>query len=241
MQKVVNLSSYNYLGLATNSEVLEAGHSALTKYGTGACGSPLLSGMADLHRELELKIAAWLGREDAMLFNSGFGGGFGSLSGVLRKGDAAIMDEKCHLCLLDGAKLAKAKMVFFKHNDPQSLEDAIKATEGRRRLVIVEGVYSMDGDTAKLDKLMPVAKEHKVGVFIDEAHSILAFGEKGRGVADHTASRMISVFSLRPSPRASPTRAASCPAREDCFDTFVTTPTHMASLARCRRWSSPGS
>jgi glycine C-acetyltransferase len=181
---VVNLSSYNYLGLATNPEVLEAGRKALEKYGTGGCGSPLLSGLTDLHRELETAIATWLGREDVMLFNSGFGGGVSTLAGLLRKGDAAVLDGKCHLCLLDGVKLSRAKMAFFEHNDAESLDQALSQFEGRRRLMVVEGVYSMDGDYAKLDELLPVAEKHGVGVMIDEAHSIGVYGEKGRGVTD---------------------------------------------------------
>lgn len=182
---VVNLSSYNYLGLAANPEVIEAGKRALTKYGTGACGSPMLSGMTDLHRELEHELIKFTGHEDVMLFNSGFGGGLGTLTGVLRKGDLALLDDKCHLCLIDGVKLAKAKLQFFSHNDPQSLEDLLSKTAGRRRLIVIEGVYSMDGDTAKLPQILEIANRHGVGIMIDEAHSILAFGEHGRGVVEH--------------------------------------------------------
>lgn len=181
--EVVNMSSYNYLGLATHPEVLAAAQAALAEFGTGGCGSPLLSGMNTLHVELQKALSTWLEREDTILFNSGFGGGMGSLAGILRKGDAAILDSKCHLCLLDGAKLSKAKISFFDHNDPESLDQALSKMEGRRRLVVLEGVYSMDGDTADLDALLPVVDKHDVGVFIDEAHSILAYGEKGRGLA----------------------------------------------------------
>ena len=183
--EVVNLSSYNYLGLTHHPEVVAAATEALQRYGTGACGSPLLSGMADLHRNLESKLAEFTGREDVMLFNSGFGGGMGSIASILRKGDVAIVDGKCHLCVLDGVKLSRAKLVFFDHNDPKSLEEALARTEGKRRLVVVEGVYSMDGDTADLPALLPVAEHHKVPVFIDEAHSILCFGDNGRGVVEH--------------------------------------------------------
>jgi 7-keto-8-aminopelargonate synthetase-like enzyme len=183
--EVINLTSYNYLGLATHPEVLEAAGAALRDYGTGACGSPLLSGMTDLHEKLEHALAEHFGHEAVLLFNSGFGGGMGSLVGVLRKGDAAILDAKCHLCLIDGAKLARAKLFFFDHNDPDSLDEVLTATEGRRRLVVVEGVYSMDGDVAALDRLLPVAEKHGAGVMIDEAHSILCYGANGRGVVEH--------------------------------------------------------
>ena len=182
---VVNLSSYNYLGLAAHPEVIEAGKRALARYGTGACGSPMLSGMTDLHRQLEHELVRFTGHEDVMLFNSGFGGGLGTLTGVLRKGDMAVLDEKCHLCLVDGVKLAKAKLQFFKHNDPEALDEALTKGEGRRRLVVLEGVYSMDGDTAKLPELLEVCERHGVGVMIDEAHSILAFGARGRGCVEH--------------------------------------------------------
>jgi 7-keto-8-aminopelargonate synthetase-like enzyme len=182
---VVNLSSYNYLGLAAHPEVIEAGKRALARYGTGACGSPMLSGMTDLHRELEHELVKFTGHEDVMLFNSGFGGGLGTLTGVLRKGDLALLDDKCHLCLIDGVKLAKAKLQFFSHNDPASLDELLAKTEGRRRLIVIEGVYSMDGDTAKLPEIIEVAERHGVGIMIDEAHSILALGEHGRGCVEH--------------------------------------------------------
>ncbi len=183
--QVVNLSSYNYLGLAQHPEVVEAAAKALRDYGTGACGSPLLSGMTDLHKELEHKLAAFTGREDCIIFNSGFAGGMGTLTGLLRKGDVAILDAKSHLCSVDGAKLSRARLVFFDHNDPASLEQVLADTEGQRRLIVVEGVYSMDGDTADLPNLLPVAEKHGVGVLIDEAHSILVYGQHGRGVVEH--------------------------------------------------------
>lgn len=182
---VINLSSYNYLGLASHPEVIEAGKRALSRYGTGACGSPMLSGMTDLHRELEHRLTEFTGHEDVMLFNSGFGGGLGTLTGVLRSGDMALLDDKCHLCLIDGVKLAKAKLQFFKHNDPASLAELLDKTAGRRRLIVIEGVYSMDGDTAKLPEIVKLANEHGVGIMIDEAHSILALGKHGRGCVEH--------------------------------------------------------
>jgi len=109
----------------------------------------------------------------------------GTLTGLLRKGDVAILDAKSHLCSIDGAKLSKARLMFFDHNDPESLDRALTETEGMRRLVVVEGVYSMDGDTADLPNLLPVAEKHGVGVLIDEAHSILVYGAHGRGVVEH--------------------------------------------------------
>ena len=183
-RSVINLCSYNYLGMANRAEVIAAAHDALSKYGMGACGSPLLSGMTDLHRQLERRVADFLGREDAMLFNSGFGGALGTISGLLRKTDVAVLDNRSHLSLRDGAVLSRCRVDRFEHNDPASLEAALSRRKGRRQLVIAEGIYSMDGDFANLDELLDIAEAHGASVFIDEAHSILACGKNGRGAAE---------------------------------------------------------
>ena len=181
---VINLCSYNYLGLANHPEVLIAAHEALRTHGLGACGSPMLSGMTDLHRELERRVAKFLGREDAMLFNSGFGGALGTISGLLRKTDVALLDNRSHLSLRDGAVLSRCRTEKFEHNDAASLDAALSRQKGRRQLVIVEGIYSMDGDFGNLTELLAVAESHGASVFIDEAHSMLACGEHGRGAAE---------------------------------------------------------
>src|SRR5436853_1425093 len=182
---VVNLCSYNYLGLANHPEVIAAAHDALGTHGLGACGSPMLSGMTDLHRELEARLAKFLGREDAMLFNSGFGGALGTISGLLRKSDVAILDIRSHLSLRDGAVLSRCRTEKFEHNDPASLDVALTRQKRRRQLVIVEGIYSMDGDFGALREVLDVADAHGASVFIDEAHSMLACGAHGRGAAEH--------------------------------------------------------
>ncbi len=181
---VINLCSYNYLGLANHPDVIVAAHEALRTHGLGACGSPMLSGMTDLHRELERRVAKFLGREDAMLFNSGFGGALGTISGLLRKTDVAILDNRSHLSLRDGAVLSRCHTEKFEHNDPVSLDTALTRQKGRRQLVIMEGIYSMDGDFGNLKELIEVAESHGASVFIDEAHSMLACGEHGRGAAE---------------------------------------------------------
>lgn len=181
---VINLCSYNYLGLANHPAVLAAAHDALRTHGLGACGSPMLSGMTDLHRELERRVARFLRREDAMLFNSGFGGALGTISGLLRKTDVAILDNRSHLSLRDGAVLSRCRTEKFEHNDPASLDAALARNTGRRQLVIIEGIYSMDGDFGNLKELIAVSESHGASVFIDEAHSMLACGEHGRGAAE---------------------------------------------------------
>src|SRR5438309_3342537 len=175
-RSVINLCSYNYLGLANRPEVIAAARDALAKYGLAACGSPLLSGMTDLHRQLERRVAGFLRREDAMLFNSGFGGALGTISGLLRKTDVAILDNRSHLSLRDGAVLSRCRAEKFEHNDPDSLEIGLRRHRGRRCLVIVEGIYSMDGDFGNLRELIAVAKAHGASVFVDEAHSMLSCG-----------------------------------------------------------------
>src|SRR5581483_5805793 len=184
-RSVINLCSYNYLGLANHPSVIAAAQEALRTHGLGACGSPTLSGMSDLHRELERRIADFAGREDAMLFNSGFGGALGTISGLLRKNDVAVLDNRSHLSLRDGATLSRCRMEKFEHNNPISLDAALDRHRGQRKLVIVEGIYSMDGDFGILHELIDVADAHDARVFIDEAHSILATGEHGRGAAEH--------------------------------------------------------
>src|SRR3954449_5715234 len=184
-RSVINLCSYNYLGLANHPDVIAAAQAALKTHGLGACGAPMLSGMTDLHRELERAVAKFLGREDAMLFNSGFGGALGTISGLLRKSDVAILDNRSHLSLRDGAILSRCRTEKFEHNDPVSLDIALSRQKGRRQLVVVEGIYSMDGDFGNLREMLDVADSHDASIFIDEAHSMLGCGEHGRGAAEH--------------------------------------------------------
>src|SRR5437870_678391 len=168
-RSVINLCSYNYLGLANRPEVIAAARDALSKYGMGACGSPLLSGMTDLHRQLERRVAEFLDREDAMLFNSGFGGALGTISGLLRKSDVAILDNRSHLSLRDGAILSRCRTEKFEHNDPASLDVALARQKGRRQLVVVEGIYSMDGDFGDLPEMLDVADAHGGRRFIGDS------------------------------------------------------------------------
>jgi 7-keto-8-aminopelargonate synthetase-like enzyme len=119
-----------------------------------------------------------------MIFNSGFGGAFGTISGLLRKTDVAILDNRSHLSLRDGALLSRCRTEKFEHNDPASLDATLRRQQARRRLVIIEGIYSMEGDFGNLEELVAVAESHGAKLFIDEAHSILACGENGRGAAE---------------------------------------------------------
>jgi 8-amino-7-oxononanoate synthase len=184
-RNVVNLTSYNYLGLSTHPEVIQAAKEALDQYGMSASGAPLLSGTFDLHVELARKLAEFKQQEDCILFSSGLGGNMGAMQGILRKGDVLVLDEKIHKSLVDGGTLAGAKMLFFDHNDMSSLESMLEKAKGKRTLVAVEGVYSMDGDLVKLPEVVELCEQYNAGIYIDEAHSTLMFGENGRGVAEH--------------------------------------------------------
>lgn len=181
---VVNLASLDYLSLNGDPRLVQAAQQALATWGTGACGVPLLSGTTRLHRELEASMSDALGREATMLFPSGFSGGFGLMSALLRRGDVAICDEKAHMCWLDGVRSSGAQLVLYRHEDTAALDEALAKHAGARRLVVVDGLYSMDGDTANLPALLDVCDAHGVGLVVDEAHSIFAPGETGGGVTE---------------------------------------------------------
>jgi len=180
---MLNLASYNYLGLSYHPEVIAAAKAALDHYGLGAAGSPILSGTMDLHMTLEKELAAFKKKPAAMVFATGYSTNVGLLSALLRPGDWAIMDQNVHASIVDGVIMSKANARFFRHNQPGDLEKKLKGTTGKR-LVIVEGVYSMDGDTARLPELVAIAKAAGARVMIDEAHSSFVYGDHGRGVVE---------------------------------------------------------
>ena len=184
-RKIINLTSYNYLGLSTHPEVIQAAKDALDKYGLGSSGAPLLSGTLDIHTELASKLAKFKGKEDCLLYSSGFGGNVGAVQGILRKGDYMVLDEKCHRSLVDGGILSGAKMLYFDHNSMESLEKMLEKCRDKRTLIAIEGVYSMDGDLPKLPEIVELAEKYNAGIYIDEAHSTLMFGKNKRGVAEH--------------------------------------------------------
>jgi glycine C-acetyltransferase len=187
--RVVNMTSYGYLGLVRHPTIVAAAKAALDDYGTGACGSPILSGKSLLHCALEQKLAMLTARPAVLVYNSGFGGALGSAAAVMRKGDVAVVDARAHISLVDGAKVGGARIAFFDHNSPTSLDAVLVSTKGARRLVFVDGLYSMDGDMADLPALLDVAEAHGVGLFVDEAHSILCCGPSGGGVVEHFGVR----------------------------------------------------
>ena len=184
VHELVNLASYNYLGISYRPEVKQAAMDALQRYGLGASGSPILSGTFDIHVELAKAVASFKEKEGAILFPTGYSANVGFISALMRSGDHIFCDQYAHASIVDGAILAKSKTVFFRHNNPMDLERKLHGVHGKK-LVVVEGVYSMDGDVCVLPEIVDVAKRHGARILIDEAHSTFLFGPNGRGVAEH--------------------------------------------------------
>ena len=184
VKDLINLASYNYLGISYRPEVKDAAIEATRKYGLGASGSPILSGTFEVHNELAKAVAGFKDKEAAILFPTGYSANVGFISAIMRPGDHIFCDQYSHASIVDGAILAKSKTVFFRHNNPMDLERKMTGVRGKK-LVVVEGVYSMDGDVCVLPEIVDVAKRHGARILIDEAHSTFLFGPNGRGVAEH--------------------------------------------------------
>jgi len=181
----LNFCSYNYLGYSIHPEVIKAVQDALSVYGTGAVSAPLLSGYYGLTRQLEEAIAAFKKKDGALVFPTGYGTNLGVLSCLLKPGDVAVLDVLAHASIYDGVRMSGADIKVFSHNSARHLEKVLKGLQGKRVIVCVEGVYSMDGDLAALPEIVEVAKKYGAKILLDEAHSTLIFGENGRGVAEH--------------------------------------------------------
>jgi len=182
-----NFISNNYLGLSTHPAVKEAARQALDTFGTGMCGSPLACGTTELHRKLELHIAKIFGMEGATLFAAGYQALLGTISGILDPGDLALVDDMAHRSIIDGVKLSGAKIRAFVHNDTADLEDRLRILRKKHEVVIilVDSVYSMEGDLAPLAELHRIAKEYDAVLLLDEAHSLGMIGPHGYGLMDH--------------------------------------------------------
>lgn len=182
-QGLVNFASYNYLGLSYRPEVKEAIKEAADLYGGGASGSPILSGTTQLHQALAQEIADFKEKEAALLFPTGYSANVGTIAGLMRSGDLVVADQYAHASIVDGMILSKATSRFFRHNRVDDLAKKLKGFEGKK-LVIIEGVYSMDGDVPPLGDIVEVCRKHGARLMIDEAHSAFVFGENGRGVVE---------------------------------------------------------
>lgn len=185
-KKVLMFGSNSYMGLTNHPKVKEAAIEATKKYGTGLAGSPFLNGTLDIHKELEAKLAAFVGKEDAMLYSTGFGVNLGVVSTLTGRNDTIILDEQDHASIIEGRRLSFSKSLRYKHNDMLSLEEQLKkCSPNEVKLIVTDGVFSMEGDVANLPEIVRLAKQYDATVMVDEAHGIGVFGRNGRGTCDH--------------------------------------------------------
>ena len=185
-RRMIILASNNYLGLTNHPEVIEAACSAAHEHGTGAGASPLLVGTYPITRELESNLARFKGTDDACVFATGYQANVGVISSVAGKNDLVVLDRLAHASMVDGAKMSGAQVRIFRHNDAEHLDRVLSRRErGGRALVCVEGIYSMDGDTAPLDEICPIVRKHNAMLLVDEAHSTGVLGPDGRGAVAH--------------------------------------------------------
>lgn len=185
VRSFLNFCSYNYLGYSYHPEVVRAVQEAVGKFGTGAVSAPLLSGYSQPVQQLEEEIAQLKGKEAALVFSTGYATNVGILDALLKPGDIAVLDILSHASIYDGVRMAGADIRIFAHNSPRHLEKVLKGLETKRAIVCIEGIYSMDGDTANLPEIIPLCKKYGVRVLVDEAHASLVFGENGGGVSEH--------------------------------------------------------
>lgn len=185
-KELLMFGSNNYLGLTTHPKLKKAAIDAIEKYGTGCTGSRFLNGTLDLHEELEAKLADFFGKEDCIVFSTGFQTNLGTVSAIARKGDVLITDKLDHASIVDGCRLSFGAVKRYPHN---SMKDLNKVLHGIKKdagkLIVVDGIFSMEGDIADLPGIVKLAKEYGAQVMVDDAHAIGVLGERGAGTAEH--------------------------------------------------------
>jgi 8-amino-7-oxononanoate synthase len=185
-QKRIMLGSNNYLGLTHHPRVLEAAGRALSRYGSGCTGSRFLNGTLDLHAQLEGALAEFLGKEDCLVFSTGYQANLGLISGLIGRGELVYLDKLDHASIVDGAKMSYGDTLRFTHGDLAGLDRMIERTKnGRGAMIVVDGVYSMEGDIADVPELVKIGRRHGIALAIDDAHSIGVLGPRGDGTAAH--------------------------------------------------------
>ena len=186
-KKVLNFCSNNYLGFANHPRLAEAAKSAIEKYGVGPAAVRTIAGTMDLHKELEARVARFKGAEAAITFQSGFSANIGTIPALVGKNDVIFSDELNHASIIDGCRLSGARVVRYDHCDPNHLELVIKENEDsyEHAMIITDGVFSMDGDIAPLDRLQEIAEAYDILLAVDDAHGEGVLGKGGRGIVDH--------------------------------------------------------
>ena len=184
--KVLMFGSNAYTGLTGDQRVLDAAKAAIDKYGSGCAGSRFLNGTLDLHIQLEKELSEFVGKEDSICFSTGFSVNQGVIPALLNKDDFVICDDRDHASIVDGRRLAFAKQLHYTHNDMEDLERVLQRLPYEAvKLIVVDGVFSMEGDLAKLPEIIELKHKYNCSVMVDEAHGIGVFGRQGRGVCDH--------------------------------------------------------
>jgi 8-amino-7-oxononanoate synthase len=188
-RRYVLFASNNYLGLAADVRVLNAASDALRRFGASTTASRLISGSTPLHRELEAELAAWKGTEAAILFSSGYLANLGTIGALAGPGDVIFCDRLNHASIIDAAFLSRARLIVYQHADPEHLADLMERYPGRRRLIVTDSVFSMDGDLAPLPELCDVADHWGAMLMVDEAHATGVIGPRGAGAVAHFGLR----------------------------------------------------
>ena len=185
-KEMIMIGSNNYLGLTSHPQVKQAAIDAIKIYGSGCTGSRFLNGTLDIHEELERKLAQFMQKEAALVFSTGFQTNLGTISALVNKGDYIIMDRSDHASIVDGCRLSFGKVLKFRHSNMSDLKRVLSSLpKNSGKLIIVDGVFSMEGDIAKLPDIVDLAKKYHARVMVDDAHSIGVLGENGRGTAEH--------------------------------------------------------
>jgi len=185
-KKVLMFGSNSYLGLTNHPKVKEAAIKATEKYGTGCAGSRFLNGTLDIHTELEERLAKVVGKEAALCYSTGFQTNLGVVSVMAGRNDYILLDEYDHASIIEGSRLSFAKVVKYAHNDMESLESKLKICEPDRiKLIVVDGIFSMEGDIVKLPQIVELAEKYNASIMVDDAHSLGVIGHKGSGTASH--------------------------------------------------------
>lgn len=185
-RRMIMLGSNNYLGLTNDPRVKEAAIAAIRKYGSGCAGSRFLNGTLDIHVELEERLALFMRKDAAVTFATGFQVNLGAISCLVGKGDVVYLDKQDHACILDGARLSFGEVRKFKHNDAADLARQMRNdASARGRLIVVDGVFSMEGDITPLPQIVAAARTYEASVMVDDAHGIGVLGPTGRGTAEH--------------------------------------------------------
>jgi glycine C-acetyltransferase len=184
-RKVINMCANNYLGLSSHPDVIKAAHEGLDRRGYGLSSVRFICGTQDIHKELERKVSEFLGTEDTILFPSCMDANCGFFEAVLNEKDAIVSDKLIHASILDGTRLCKAEHDRFKHADLNHLELRLKSHKDKRfRFVVTDGVFSMDGDTARLDELVKLCERYDAMLFVDDSHATGFIGKTGRGTPE---------------------------------------------------------